>query len=82
MKDSKGLPDMVMESEETRLVLGTVQLGLDYGIANENGKPTQDQATAIIQKAWDNGIREFDTAQAYVTIENVLGIALKKLGIA
>ena len=82
VKDSKGLPDMVMESEETRLVLGTVQLGLDYGIANENGKPTQDQATAIIQKAWDNGIREFDTAQAYGTSENVLGIAFKKLGIA
>ncbi len=82
MKDSKGLPDMVMGSEETRLVLGTVQLGLDYGIANKNGKPTQKQATATVQKAWDSGIREFDTAQAYGTSEKVLGVAFKQLGIA
>ena len=82
MKDSKGLPDMVMGYEETRLVLGTVQLGLDYGIANENGKPTQDQATAIIHEAWKNGIREFDTAQGYGKSESVLGKALSELGLS
>ncbi len=30
-----------------KLVLGTVQLGLDYGINNQSGKPTLDKAFEI-----------------------------------
>ncbi|MFB3883668.1 MAG: aldo/keto reductase [Thermodesulfobacteriota bacterium] len=63
------------------LVLGTAQLGLPYGIANKTGLPDQTTATAIVREAWENGICEFDTGQAYGDSEGVLGKALSKLGI-
>ncbi len=63
------------------LVLGTAQLGLPYGIANSTGKPDPGMAEAIIQTAWENGIREFDTAQGYGESEQVIGKALTRLGI-
>ena len=64
------------------IVLGTAQFGSAYGIANKTGWPGQATATAIVQEAWENGIREFDTAQGYGTSEEVLGRALHELGIA
>ena len=64
-----------------RLVLGTAQLGMSYGIANKTGQPNQKLATTIIQKAWTNGIQEFETAQGYGISENVLGRAFSALGI-
>jgi len=65
-----------------RLVLGTAQLGLPYGIANKVGQPDQAVATTIIHEAWKNGISEFDTAQGYGVSEDVLGTALYELGIS
>ncbi len=65
----------------SRIVLGTVQLGLAYGIANRMGKPDGKMAGAIVSEAWENGIREFDTAQGYGDSETVLGEAFSKLGI-
>jgi len=65
-----------------RLVLGTAQLGMPYGIANHLGKPDFSTAIEIIRMAWENGIREFDTAQAYGESERVLGNALSDLGIS
>lgn len=68
--------------ETTRLVLGTAQLGMPYGIANRTGQPDLATAVSIIKTAWDNGIREFDTAQAYGISECILGKAIRKLGIS
>lgn len=62
--------------------LGTVQLGMDYGIANKGGQPDLIMAESIVKTAWDNGIREFDTAQAYGESEKILGTVLKNLGIS
>jgi len=64
-----------------RLVLGTAQLGLPYGIANRSGQPDMRTATRLVQAAWSGGIRIFDTAQTYGTSEEVLGAALRELGI-
>ena len=64
-----------------QLVLGTVQLGLTYGIANRSGKPDYTRALSIINEAWKNGIREFDTAQGYGDSEDTLGRAIHDLGI-
>jgi aryl-alcohol dehydrogenase-like predicted oxidoreductase len=66
----------------SRLVLGTAQLGLSYGIANKNGQPDLPLATEIIRAAWENGIQEFDTAQGYGESEHVLGKALLQLGLS
>ncbi|MFP4501270.1 MAG: aldo/keto reductase [Candidatus Hydrogenedentota bacterium] len=66
----------------SRIILGTAQLGMDYGAANRSGKPDAAQARAIIETAWNAGIRHFDTAQAYGDSEVMLGCALRELGIA
>jgi aryl-alcohol dehydrogenase-like predicted oxidoreductase len=66
----------------SRLVLGTAQLGMPYGIANRTGQPDFETAKSIVATAWRYGIREFDTAQAYGESEAVLGRAFASLGIA
>ena len=63
-------------------MLGTVQLGKDYGIANKSGQPSFKESREIIKTAWDRGIRYFDTAQGYGNSEVVLGKILKDLGIS
>lgn len=68
--------------KSSMLVLGTVQFGLHYGVNNKVGQPDQMAVTEIIRTAWDQGIREFDTAQDYGVSEDVLGVAFAQLGIA
>lgn len=63
------------------LMLGTVQLGLDYGIANEQGRPDTGKARALVAAAWEGGVRFFDTARAYGESEAVLGRALQERGV-
>ncbi|HEY1614270.1 MAG TPA: aldo/keto reductase [Rhizomicrobium sp.] len=58
------------------LVLGTVQLGIPYGIANGTGKPSRALAVALIRRAVETGITSFDTARAYGDSEECLGEAL------
>ena len=55
---------------------------MDYGIANKSGKPNSDMATKIVQTAWESGVREFDTAQAYGESERVLGSVIRSLGLS
>jgi aryl-alcohol dehydrogenase-like predicted oxidoreductase len=62
-----------------QLVLGTAQLGLNYGITNSDGKPKLEQSLEIITYALDNGINMFDTARAYGDSEHIIGLAKKKL---
>ena len=67
-----------MHENIQRMVLGTAQLGMPYGIANRTGQPNLRVATAIVRSAWDHGIREYDTAQAYGQSEEILGRALRE----
>ncbi len=62
------------------VILGTAQLGLEYGIANRTGKPSEKTAFRIVEKALEKGVKAFDTAQAYGDSESVLGRALTRLG--
>lgn len=55
------------------MVLGTVEIGLDYGINNDSGKPTYQQAFRLLDEAWDDGIREIDTANDYGESEFIIG---------
>ena len=48
-----------------KMVLGTAQFGMDYGIANLSGKPTKKEGFGILDLAWENGVRRFDTAPGY-----------------
>ena len=63
-------------------MLGTVQFGLNYGIANTSGKPSYERAKQILHDAADAGITALDTAAAYGDSELVLGRAMAELGIA
>ncbi len=56
-----------------KLILGTVQLGLNYGINNLTGKPSLEKAFDILHVAFDNGIRILDTAEAYGDSQEVIG---------
>lgn len=56
-----------------RLALGTVQFGLSYGVANESGQVSRNEASAILEKAWAAGIDTLDTAIAYGESEQRLG---------
>ena len=65
--------------EISALSLGTVQLGLSYGINNADGKPSQETANAILNAAIDGGINTLDTAGAYGDSEVVIGNWLKTI---
>ncbi|MGQ0671757.1 MAG: aldo/keto reductase [Hyphomicrobium sp.] len=54
-------------------VLGTVQLGLPYGISNRNGKPTKEQAFAVLDAAYSHGVSCLDTARSYGESEELIG---------
>ena len=66
----------------SRLMLGTVQFGLRYGINNRLGQPSPDDVAAILRAAADGGIDVLDTARNYGDSEAVLGLALEKTGLA
>ncbi|WP_445757604.1 aldo/keto reductase [Polaribacter sp.] len=48
-----------------KIILGTVQFGLDYGINNKIGKPDNNEIKSILDYAFDNKINFLDTAEAY-----------------
>lgn len=56
-----------------KLILGTVQLGLDYGINNKEGKPSLQKSIDILREAYNNGIRILDTAESYGNSQEVIG---------
>jgi aryl-alcohol dehydrogenase-like predicted oxidoreductase len=49
----------------SRIVLGTVQLGLPYGRRRSRPALTEAETSTILDAAWDIGIRAFDTAEGY-----------------
>jgi aryl-alcohol dehydrogenase-like predicted oxidoreductase len=57
----------------TRLILGTAQFGLNYGIANQSGQTSASETKSILQCAQAHGVRVIDTAAAYGDCEQRLG---------
>lgn len=60
-------------SAASRLTLGTVQLGMPYGIGNRGGMPSERESFELLQEAWESGVASYDTAAAYGRSEDVLG---------
>lgn len=58
------------------LGLGTVQFGMDYGVANKSGRTPEDEVRRILTLAKDSRVRILDTAAAYGDSEVVLGRCL------
>ncbi len=59
------------------MTVGTVQFGMNYGIANTEGKLSDEQSFAMLRTAFKNGITSLDTARGYGTAEEVIGRFLK-----
>ena len=57
----------------SKLALGAANFGLNYGIANKNGKLETDEIAKILNLANTSGIEIIDTAQAYGDSEQRLG---------
>lgn len=64
----------------TKLTLGTVQIGQDYGLANTTGMPDDDAASAVLDAAWAGGIHAFDTARLYGLAERRIGTWMSSRG--
>ena len=60
-----------------KMILGTVQLGVAYGVVNKQGKPTDAESASILKSAITGGVGGIDTARAYGDSEAVIGRALK-----
>jgi uncharacterized protein len=60
-------------ADKGKIILGTVQLGINYGINNSFGKPDEAAAINILETAYNNGIRLLDTAQNYGDAERIIG---------
>jgi len=56
-----------------KIVLGTAQLGFNYGITNKEGKPSRRDTFKIVKYALENGISYFDTAYSYGDSEIIIG---------
>ncbi len=62
-----------------KLVLGTVQFGLQYGV-NSAGRPSQEAVKNILNEAAKGGITTLDTSSAYGNSEEVLGESIATPG--
>lgn len=71
----------VLKQPASKLVIGTAQFGLDYGIANTSGRPPAEERQAILAKAIINGANWIDTAHAYGDSETAVGHALHAQGL-
>jgi aryl-alcohol dehydrogenase-like predicted oxidoreductase len=67
------------QSPAQRLILGTAQFGLPYGISNQHGQIPEAEVATLLAEAAKAGIDTLDTAAAYGSSEQCLGNALGNL---
>lgn len=61
-----------------KIIIGTAQLGLDYGITNQSGLLSEKEVIAIIKHCQKNDFHFFDTAPNYELAETRLGLCVDK----
>ena len=59
------------------ITLGTVQLGMAYGITSRYGRPDDAEADSILRVAINGGITRWDTARIYGDAEERIGAFLE-----
>lgn len=62
----------------SKIILGTVQFGLDYGINNTLGKIPIEEIHQILDFAYSKGVLTLDTASGYGDSEEIIGTYLAK----
>jgi aryl-alcohol dehydrogenase-like predicted oxidoreductase len=65
--------------EVSEISLGTVEIGLDYGIGPDGlaHRPPEAEAARLLNRALDLGVNFIDTARAYGESEAIIGRALR-----
>jgi aryl-alcohol dehydrogenase-like predicted oxidoreductase len=58
---------------KSKIILGTAQFGMSYGVSNKDGKTSESDVFDIINYAKNCGIKYLDTASAYGKSEFILG---------
>lgn len=61
----------------SRFQLGTVQLGMDYGLGDHTAKPTKEYAFSLLDLALSRGVNTLDTANNYGESQKVIGAWLR-----
>lgn len=61
-----------------KIVLGSAQFGMDYGINNKRGKIPKKEVFKILEESIESGIEIIDTASVYGESEKVIGEYLKE----
>jgi aryl-alcohol dehydrogenase-like predicted oxidoreductase len=56
-----------------KLGIGTVQWGMRYGVANQSGRPAQDELGRMLNHGRAEGISLLDTARMYGDAESIIG---------
>ena len=64
-----------------KLVLGTTQFGLSYGINNKVGQVSNNEVVRILDYAYEKGLDVLDTAPVYGNSEKLIGDYFKKIKI-
>lgn len=57
----------------SKFILGTAQMGMNYGINNSKGKIAKSEAFEILSYAFQNGIQYLDTAPVYGDAQKIIG---------
>ncbi len=57
----------------SKICLGTAQYGLDYGINNQSGKPSESEVFRILDYASQQGVSNLDSAESYGSALEILG---------
>ena len=60
------------------IIIGTAQLGTNYGIANKNQKLFIKNKIELLELCYQHGLRHFDTAYAYEKSHKIIGKWVKK----
>lgn len=75
LKNLPGTPITLKPAK--RFVLGTAQMGMNYGIANSSGAPSQEVSERIIKTCLRSGSSWIETAREYESSEQIIGSSLK-----
>lgn len=58
---------------DQKIILGTVQFGLNYGINNHKGKPDETEIKKILDFAFCKGVGILDSAEVYGDAHEIIG---------
>ena len=65
---------MNIQQNINKVILGTAQMGLDYGINNRDGKIDTSESFKILNFAFLKGVKHLDCAESYGDIHKTLGL--------